>query len=448
MNALPFVDRRPVTLSHLHAVRSVGWVSAFGPRDAERDAAAGAVLAAQARARIGAALVATVVQLAIIDWLSGTGSPTLLLAATFGYAAFVGVMAVAVDRWRRASPAVVTLALAGDMAFIFAMTIAGTTPAHYERALFGAMIVIHLANFYFGRRLAWRMVALAVLGYVVLIVAATRRGLAIDRMEELWTLAIGAGGTALIIFHSGHVRRRLRTIVALFERAEEGDFSGEYDEAADRRPDAITRVGLAYNRVRLQLASMVLTDPLTGCLNRRGFDQALAREIARSLRAGSELALLALDLDHFKMINDTYGHLVGDEVLRAAGALLNQAARASDVVARTGGEEFTVLLPDTGAIGAFQFASRLCEVVRAHAFTPTAKGATPIHITTSIGVAAGAPEPDGKFAAVLTSRADAALYAAKRSGRDRVRMWSVDLDESDDDRPIDDLGTALRRPIR
>jgi diguanylate cyclase (GGDEF)-like protein len=255
---------------------------------------------------------------------------------------------------------------------------------------------------------------------------------AVDQVEELWTLVIGAGGTALVIVNASDVRRRLRAIVALFERAEEGDFSGEYDEAADLRPDAITRVGRAYNRVRIHLASMVLSDPLTGCLNRRGFDQALAREVGRASRSGSALALLALDLDHFKLINDTHGHLLGDEVLRAAGALLNRACRTGDVVARTGGEEFTVLLPDTDAAGAFQFASRLCDLVRGHPFPPPAPGGDPIRVTTSIGVVAGAPEPRGDFTALFSARADVALYVAKRSGRDRVRAWSTNLGAVDE----------------
>src|SRR2546423_9873760 len=116
MNAPSLFDKKPVRLSNLPAIRSVGWVSAATPRDAQRDAAAGAVLVAQARSRIGAALVATVVQLALIYWLGGPGSPTLLLAATFADAAFAGPLPIAVGSWRRASPAVVTVALAGDMA--------------------------------------------------------------------------------------------------------------------------------------------------------------------------------------------------------------------------------------------------------------------------------------------------------------------------------------------
>src|SRR4029077_17829208 len=129
--------------------------------------------------------------------------------------------------------------------------------------------------------------------------------------------------------------------------------------------------------------SMVLTDALTGCLNRRGFDQALARELARSTRASSDLSLVALDLDHFKEVNDTYGHLAGDVVLREFGALLVQTARAGDMVARTGGEEFSILLPDTDAQGAHIAGARLCESVRGHNFMVNGKR---VHVTISAGV--------------------------------------------------------------
>ena len=179
--------------------------------------------------------------------------------------------------------------------------------------------------------------------------------------EQLWSLGLFAIAGIVFIMQYGSFRLRLERIVALFESAQEGDFGAAYNADADTSPDAITRVGRAYNQVRLQLASMVLTDPLTGCFNRRGLDQAIAREIARSRRSGSELSVLAIDLDHFKAINDTHGHVAGDIVLREFGALLVHTARAGDIVARAGGEEFLALLPDTDLGGATRAALRLCD---------------------------------------------------------------------------------------
>jgi diguanylate cyclase (GGDEF)-like protein len=178
--------------------------------------------------------------------------------------------------------------------------------------------------------------------------------------------------------------------------------------------------------VRAQLQSMILTDPLTGCLNRRGFDQALGREIARSTRSGSELGLLAIDLDHFKLVNDTCGHLAGDAVLRDMGALLQQTVRAGDIVARTGGEEFTILLPDAATTGAFQLAARLCERIRGRPFIV---GGKQIRVTVSVGVAAGRGSAVDRQGQELKLRADQALYAAKRMGRDRVLAWSPALSD-------------------
>jgi len=432
MNVPPVVDRKPVTVTNLPAARPPR-PPVSAPRDSQRDTAAADVLAVQAYSRVAAAVVAVMVQLGIGYRFGRLADPTTLLMVALGYVAFVGAIAIYVERRHRAVPSIVTVALAGDLVFVFAMTLFGTTPAHYDRALFGAVIIIHVANVYFGQRQAWRTVVLAALGYVFLLSAAWRIELPVDRMEQLWTVAVGAAGTALIIIHAGTVRRRLRAIVRLFERAEEGDFTQSYDEAADRRPDAITRVGRAYNRVRTQLASMVLTDPLTGCLNRRGFDQALAREVARSERAGSDMAVLALDLDHFKDVNDTFGHPVGDEMLRAMGALLAHTARAGDVVARIGGEEFAIILPDTSSAGAYQVASRLCELIELHPFPPGKPGSKPLRITTSIGVVAGAPDLADDYAALFMSRADAALYAAKRSGRNRVRTWDETMGSAGDD---------------
>jgi diguanylate cyclase (GGDEF)-like protein len=431
MNAPPLLDREPVTLSNVTAARPPR-SPAPAPRTAQRDAAAADVLAVQAYSRVAAAVVAVMVQLGIGYRFGQLADPTMLLMIALGYVAVVGAIAILVERRRRANPAIVTFALACDLAFVFAMTFFGTTAAHYDRALFGAVIIVHVANVYFGQRQAWRAVVIGALGYLFLLSAAWGIEPPVDRVEQLWTVAIGAAGTALIIVHAGAVRRRLRALVGLFERAEEGDFSQSYDEAADSRPDAITRVGRAYNRVRVQLASMVLTDPLTGCLNRRGFDQALAREVARSERAGSDMALLALDLDHFKDVNDTFGHLVGDEMLRALGALLVHTARAGDVVARIGGEEFAIILPDTSSAGAFQVASRLCELIELHPFPPAKPGGKPLHITTSIGVVSGAPDLADDYVALFMARADTALYAAKRSGRNRVRTWNEHMGSGED----------------
>jgi diguanylate cyclase (GGDEF)-like protein len=269
------------------------------------------------------------------------------------------------------------------------------------------------------------MLALVVsaLGYVALVAQAISGGASIVFGESLWSvLAFWAAGSALVL-HYGEFQRRLGKIVALFERAEQGDFTQTYDIQNDRYPDAVTRVGRAYNRVQVTLSEMVLNDALTGCLNRRGFDQSLAREVARSSRAGSELALIAIDLDHFKKINDTHGHMGGDAVLREFGMMMTQAARAGDMVARTGGEEFSILLPDTGTDGARLVADRLCERIRKHAFVANGKI---VVLTASFGVVSTRPGRD-ESDANLKQRADEALYAAKDAGRDCVREWMPDL---------------------
>ena len=406
-----------------------GWRGEAGSSpDDRRSFAAAAVLRAQSAPRAIAALVIAVLQLGLLHRVaSGAGldlTTVGVVSAVVIYALLVGAIHQHVKRRGRASASLVTFALFTDLLFVYALTITATTPEHYERALLGTIVVVHVANFFFGRRQAWRVVQFGIGGYLLLIGSAIARGLPIDVAEEVWTLAMCSSGIAFIVIQASDVRRRLHAIVRLFEHAELGDFSREYDVAADGRPDAITGVGQAYNGVRAQLASMVLTDPLTGCLNRRGFDQALAREVGRASRAGSEFALLAIDLDHFKRVNDTYGHLGGDMVLRAIGSLLVTSGRAGDVVARVGGEEFAILLAETGQTGAHLFATRLCERIREFPFEVGA-GTQPVELTTSIGLAVGAPRGVPDLAEVLWSRADDALYEAKRAGRDRVRVWDA-----------------------
>lgn len=157
-----------------------------------------------------------------------------------------------------------------------------------------------------------------------------------------------------------------------------------------------------------------LTDPLTGLSRRHVFEEALRREAARLRRSGGSMAVVMIDLDHFKRINDTHGHRMGDEVLARVGRILRHSARNLDLPARLGGEEFGVLLPDTGLEGATAFAERFREHLAALAL-PSAAG--PVRVTASAGIAVGDDLADADG---LLDAADGALYRAKREGRDRV----------------------------
>lgn len=384
----------------------------------------------QGRIRVAIAVVAGGMEFLLQQLGALSGNGVALIATVAAYIAIVGVIGYVVRRRGEAGNIVVAMTVLSDLLFIFSSTIASSVPSHYDRILILSFFVLHLTESYFGRKHAALALLAVVAAYLSLIATMVQRGIPFVWAEEMWSVGLFTIAGVVFIVQYGSFQRRLETIVSLFEGAEEGDFSRAYDVNADKTPDAITRVGRAYNRVRLQLASMVLTDPLTGCLNRRGLDQALAREIARSARAGSELSLLALDLDHFKNINDSFGHIAGDVVLREFGALLVQTARAGDMVARTGGEEFTILLPDTDPSGAYRAGVRLCDSVRSHPFMVNGKRLT---LTISIGVVSTNSSGQDAAGANLKERADEALYAAKRGGRDRVRVWNEALAAIDGD---------------
>jgi len=166
-----------------------------------------------------------------------------------------------------------------------------------------------------------------------------------------------------------------------------------------------------------RLEALAHTDPLTHLLNRRALTIRLVAELERVRRYNSPLTMLMIDLDHFKLVNDTYGHLVGDEVLRGVGLILQRSVRSVDMVARYGGEEFVVVLPETGEQGAVAFAERMRQRVEQHTFE--AQRATPARVTVSIGVSCF-PALHVESAEDLFARADAALYRAKERGRNQV----------------------------
>lgn len=173
---------------------------------------------------------------------------------------------------------------------------------------------------------------------------------------------------------------------------------------------------LAAANARLQELS--LQDSLTGLANRRRLQKVLEQEWSRALRRREPLALCLLDLDHFKLLNDTRGHLAGDQCLQAVAAFLAlTVGRTGDLVARYGGEELAVLLPATDLAGALRLAARLCQGIEEQAIPHPAAPAG--RVTASVGVAALVPEP-GQEAEVLIEAADLALYRAKAAGRNQV----------------------------
>jgi diguanylate cyclase (GGDEF)-like protein len=174
-------------------------------------------------------------------------------------------------------------------------------------------------------------------------------------------------------------------------------------------------VALENAIVHERVENLAATDGLTGLFNRRYFDSAFARELARCDRSSSGLALLLADIDHFKSFNDTYGHAMGDLVLKKVAGILAGAIRKADVLARFGGEEFVVILPNVTAQGALESAERLRESV---ASAPIHPGGPRKRVTVSIGAALF--PADAADSESLLKAADEALYEAKRQGRNQV----------------------------
>ncbi len=239
------------------------------------------------------------------------------------------------------------------------------------------------------------------------------------------------------------VCRQLRTrgdddyvyIVLLTSRGEQEDIVQGMESGADdyvTKPydmhELVMRLKAGQRIVDLQarlssvqqaLREQATHDALTGLLNRRAIMDILEREVARASRLGSRLAVLMIDLDHFKRINDTLGHPVGDALLKESAARMESSIRAYDRVGRYGGEEFLVVLPNISRADASQVAERLRARI-AGSTVPTHRG--PVDVTASVGicVAQGVANLDVD---TILREADDALYQAKESGRNRVCVW-------------------------
>ncbi len=181
---------------------------------------------------------------------------------------------------------------------------------------------------------------------------------------------------------------------------------------------ALTWANLA---LRETLRQQAIRDPLTGLFNRRFMEESLARELNRAARNRQSVGMIMMDVDHFKRINDRFGHETGDAVLRAIGHLLQSSSRGSDIPCRYGGEEFLLILPEASLAVTRQRAEQLQDRLRQLDFGLESEKPGPV--TLSLGVAAY-PQHGEVLEAVLRA-ADAALYQAKREGRDRTVVASV-----------------------
>jgi diguanylate cyclase (GGDEF)-like protein/PAS domain S-box-containing protein len=252
-----------------------------------------------------------------------------------------------------------------------------------------------------------------------------------DRPHIRQALADGLAGRAPVIGHRQHTlltRSGEPRIIAWTYAAMRNDAGGTShvvgfgrDVTAERALQVrLERARVELEQANVELARLAATDPLTGLVNRRQADALFGRELARCRRHPSPLSLIMLDIDHFKAVNDTHGHKVGDAVLMQLAGRLKTRLRATDVVARYGGEEFLLILPDTDRAGAKALAETLRQGIED---APLECGDLRISLTVSMGVTT-LPAGQGLAADVLLRRSDEALYAAKRAGRNRAVAWA------------------------
>lgn len=217
-------------------------------------------------------------------------------------------------------------------------------------------------------------------------------------------------------------------VILITARIQEGDRVRGLDLGADdyiTKPFSFSellariRVGSRVVQYQRHLEYQTQVDSLTGLFNRRAFEKKIQEEFERSKRYHNPLSVLILDIDNFKMINDTYGHHGGDAALVKIAETFREKTRQSDFASRYGGEEFVLILPETDQESALQVANKIHDSIRGCSFGTTAR---PFTLTVSIGVSSTSARYYGDWRELLND-ADRALYAAKNAGKDRVEIW-------------------------
>jgi diguanylate cyclase (GGDEF)-like protein len=271
--------------------------------------------------------------------------------------------------------------------------------------------------FAFGETAGILSVVFFAVGYIgtALLYAGLSVG-GVTGMTSIATVTLWSTGVWLITRHFGGLRERLDWLRTYAKLAEVGDIGTSDMISTSEGSDDFALLARSFEAVHSRLYEQIGSDPLTGCANRRGLEKQLLGVCRLARRREGVVAVAAIDIDHFKDINDSHGHPEGDRVLRQLATIMMNTARDSDTVARLGGDEFVIILPDSDMLGTKVFAERLRERVRGSTFGPPGAG---LSITISIGVAVGEGkaqlEPDR-----LLGNADQALYDAKAGGRNRV----------------------------
>ena len=277
------------------------------------------------------------------------------------------------------------------------------------------------------------LIAVAMFGDV-LMVAVTMLQFAHDPTDLGWSFLLLVGPTAAVLYgYRGVLAFVPPMLASLLGAAIAGDQLSGPNGVVGFLHKGLEVVGLAVivaalaeqnerqrarvEQVNSELERLTVRDPLTGVANRRLFETRWKEERQRSVRSGAPVSIAIADIDHFKRVNDTFGHPAGDEVLREVATTMLANVRGIDLLARIGGEEFAVILPDTDQEGAQAFAERIRLAVEAITFEAIA-----VRCTVSIGLASGT----GVELDDLVVAADRALYQAKAGGRNRIETWRAE----------------------
>jgi diguanylate cyclase (GGDEF)-like protein len=308
--------------------------------------------------------------------------------------------------------------LAADIATLGGFVYLTSPPTQAHRILLFGFLSTQLGVFYFGRRHGTVAAALAIIAY--LLVAIGGRPFVAGAPPSTLAAAFNATLFALlstVLIHTfGSFRERMAALRSYCKAVEYGNGAALPPVGTERWPDELTLLARSFQSMHARLAEQLGSDPLTGCMNRRTLESRLREDLRQSRRRSSTVAVVAIDLDHFKNINASKGHEIGDMVLGQVAGIMKATARDTDSLGRFGGDEFVIVLPDTGWQGALTFAERLRRRVDDFNFgTPGAS----LGLTVSIGVALGRGG-EAVTADSLLKEAEDALQKAKTAGRNRV----------------------------